>query len=286
MSTTLVVGATGYLGRFMVEQLNKRGVRVKAVVRDLQRALEVGPHGAPSLAGLVDQWAIGDMRDPSFVADLCADVDDVITALGVTRGDASPWDIDFRANALLLRSAESFGVRQFCYVNVLHSHRIPAQLTQAKSAFARIVEQSELVTQVVNPTAYFSDMMQILQMAQRGRVFLLQPAACINPISGQDLAQYCVEKQERLAQGVWDVGGPEVFTWQGLAKSASHAAGMRPRTAVIPTSVFSRAASLVRLIKPQQADMMRFLGWVMSHDCVGQIYGIEHLEDAFLARAG
>lgn len=113
MPTTLVVGATGYLGRFMVKELHERGVCVKAAVRDHQRALEVGLHGAPSLAGLVDRWAIGNMRDPSFVADLCADVDDVITALGVTRGSASPWDIDFRANALLLRSAQVFDVASF-----------------------------------------------------------------------------------------------------------------------------------------------------------------------------
>lgn len=286
MPTTLVAGATGYLGRFLVKELHERGVGVKAVVRDYQRALEAGPHGAPSLAGLVDRWAIGDMKDPSFVADLCIDVDDVITALGVTRGSASPWDVDFRANALLLRSAQAFGVRQFCAVNVLHSQRIPTQLTRAKSALERLVEQSELVTQVVNPTAYFSDMMQILQMAQRGRVFLLRPEVCINPISGQDLAQFCVDKQERLVQGNWDVGGPEVFTWQDLARCAADAVDRNSRTTVIPMSIFDWGASFVRRIKPRQADMMRFLGWVMSHDCVGALHGTEHLEDAFVARAG
>lgn len=142
------------------------------------------------------------------------------------------------------------------------------------------------MTQVVNPTAYFSDMAQVLQMAQRGRVFLLRPKVRINPISGQDLAQFCVDKQERLVQGTWDVGGPEVFTWRELARCASQAADMNSRTAVIPTPIFDRAASLVRLTKPRHADMMRFLGWVMSHDCVGERYGTERLEDAFLKRVG
>ena len=35
MSTILVAGATGYLGRFIVAELHRRGYQVRALVRDL-----------------------------------------------------------------------------------------------------------------------------------------------------------------------------------------------------------------------------------------------------------
>ena len=43
MSTVLVAGATGYLGRHIVEELRRRGRRVRAAVRDRARAEKEGP---------------------------------------------------------------------------------------------------------------------------------------------------------------------------------------------------------------------------------------------------
>ena len=45
----LVAGATGYLGRFIVAELHRRGHRVRAVVRDRDRAVSPGPWEAPGL---------------------------------------------------------------------------------------------------------------------------------------------------------------------------------------------------------------------------------------------
>ena len=50
----LVVGASGYVGRHIVEQAHRRGHRVRAVVRDKARAENAGAWGAPSLADRVD----------------------------------------------------------------------------------------------------------------------------------------------------------------------------------------------------------------------------------------
>ena len=54
----LVVGASGYVGRHIVEQAHRRGHRVRAVVRDKARAESAGAWGAPSLADRVDEWSL------------------------------------------------------------------------------------------------------------------------------------------------------------------------------------------------------------------------------------
>ncbi|WP_169558785.1 NmrA family NAD(P)-binding protein [Yaniella halotolerans] len=38
----LVLGATGYAGRYLVQRLHNAGYRIRAVVRDQQRALAPG----------------------------------------------------------------------------------------------------------------------------------------------------------------------------------------------------------------------------------------------------
>lgn len=94
MSTVLVAGATGYLGRHIVEELHRRGRRVRAVVRDRARAEKEGPWKSPPLKGLVEEWAVGDVAEPDFVKDLAKGAAQVVSALGVTRQKADPWQID------------------------------------------------------------------------------------------------------------------------------------------------------------------------------------------------
>ena len=109
MSTILVAGATGYLGRFIVAELHRRGYQVRALVRDLGRAEAPGIYGSPSLTGLVADWRIGDVTNPHVTADLAHGVAGIISALGVTRQKADPWDIDYRANLAILNSARPTG---------------------------------------------------------------------------------------------------------------------------------------------------------------------------------
>lgn len=83
MTSVLVAGATGYLGRHVVAELHSRRHLVRAVVRDRARACRKGPWGSPSLDGLVEEWAVGSVTDSGFTRDLAADVEHVVSALGV-----------------------------------------------------------------------------------------------------------------------------------------------------------------------------------------------------------
>lgn len=144
MSTVLVAGATGYLGRHIVEELHRRGRRVRAVVRDRARAEKEGPWKSPPLKGLVEEWAVGDVAEPDFVKDLAKGAAQVVSALGVTRQKADPWQIDNLANLAILNSALKHA-ESFTYINTLGGDRCPARLTRAKSAFAQTLSVAEIV---------------------------------------------------------------------------------------------------------------------------------------------
>ena len=284
MAGVLVAGATGYLGRYVVAELHSRGHLVRAVVRDRDRARREGPWGSPSLDGLVDEWALGSVTDPRFTRDLAADVEHVVSALGVTRQKADPWQIDNLANLAILDSALKHA-GSFTYINALGGDRCPARLTRAKSAFAQTLSVAEINSQIINPPAYFSDMTEVLAMARRGLVTVLRPTARINPIHGADLAVYVVDRMEEGRTGTWDVGGPDVLSWRELAHLAFDAVGKRSHILTVPAWALPPALRLTGLFSPRLADTARFMAWNMTRDCVAPTTGTHHLADFYAVHA-
>ena len=284
MAGVLVAGATGYLGRYVVAELHSRGHLVRAVVRDRDRARREGPWGSPSLDGLVDEWALGSVTDPRFTRDLAADVEHVVSALGVTRQKADPWQIDNLANLAILNSALKHA-GSFTYINTLGGDRCPARLTRAKSAFAQTLSAAEISAQIINPPAYFSDMTEVLAMARRGLVAVFRPEARINPIHGADLAAYVVDRTEEGRTGTWDVGGPDVLSWRELAHLAFDAVGKRSRVLTVPAWALPPALRLTGLFSPRLADTAQFMAWNMTRDCVAPTTGTHHLADFYAVHA-
>ena len=284
MASVLVAGATGYLGRYVVAELHNRGHLIRAVARDRDRARRQGPWGSPSLDGLVDEWALGSVTDPRFTRDLAADVEHVVSALGVTRQKADPWQIDNLANLAILDSALKHA-GSFTYINALGGDRCPARLTRAKSAFAQTLSVAEICSQIINPPAYFSDMTEVLTMARRGLVTVLRPTARINPIHGADLAVYVVDRMEEGRTGTWDVGGPDVLSWRELAHLAFDAVGKRSHILTVPAWALPPALRLTGLFSPRLADTARFMAWNMTRDCVAPTTGTHHLADFYAVHA-
>ena len=284
MASVLVAGATGYLGRYVVAELHNRGHLIRAVARDRDRARRQGPWGSPSLDGLVDEWALGNVTDPRFTRDLAADVEHVVSALGVTRQKADPWQIDNLANLAILNSALKHA-GSFTYINALGGDRCPARLTRAKSAFSQTLSVAEISSQIINPPAYFSDMMEVLAMARRGLVTVLRPTARINPIHGADLAAYVVDRMEEGRTGTWDVGGPDVLSWRELAHLAFDAVGKRSHILTVPAWALPPALRLTGLFSPRLADTARFMAWNMTRDCVAPTTGTHHLADFYAVHA-
>ena len=234
--------------------------------------------------GLVDEWALGNVTDPRFTRDLAADVEHVVSALGVTRQKADPWQIDNLANLAILDSALKHA-GSFTYINALGGDRCPARLTRAKSAFAQTLSVAEINSQIINPPAYFSDMTEVLAMARRGLVTVLRPTARINPIHGADLAVYVVDRMEEGRTGTWDVGGPDVLSWRELAHLAFDAVGKRSHILTVPAWALPPALRLTGLFSPRLADTARFMAWNMTRDCVAPTTGTHHLADFYAVHA-
>ena len=91
--TTLVTGAGGFLGQYVVEQLVARGDRVRALVR----------RPCPALESLGVEIVTADVRDAAAVARACVGAQVVHHVAGVA-GIWGPWDRYYSINTVGTRN--------------------------------------------------------------------------------------------------------------------------------------------------------------------------------------
>ncbi|HEY0259458.1 MAG TPA: SDR family oxidoreductase [Lacisediminihabitans sp.] len=88
LSTVLVVGATGSIGRHAVAEALRNGYATRALVRDAHRASDV-PDGA--------EIVVGDLTDAATLGDAVKDVDGIVFTHGSHGGAADAENVDYGA---------------------------------------------------------------------------------------------------------------------------------------------------------------------------------------------
>ncbi|QIK73421.1 NAD(P)H-binding protein [Propioniciclava coleopterorum] len=279
-SSVVVVGASGYLGRHLVAEFAARGDRVCAVVRDRRRAEAPGAHGAPALAGLPVRWREVDVADPAAPLGL-APGDRVVSALGVTRQKATPWEIDLRANLRVLDAAERAGASSFSYVGALGMDARTSDLLRAKATFAAALRRADLTGHVIDPSGYFSDLGWFVDMARRGRVLLVgDGSARLNPIHGADLAAFIADRVAGPA-GRWEVGGPDTLSYREIGALACAAVGRPPAFWELNDRVCGALQWTADRLGRRTGELARFFLAGLRTDAVGEATGVHHLADHF-----
>jgi uncharacterized protein YbjT (DUF2867 family) len=229
LKTVLIAGASGYLGSRVGRQAKERGYRVRVLIRK--------PEQTERLGFTPDDVRIAQATRPDSLKGLCDGVDIVFSSLGITRQkDGLTYEqVDFQANRNLLDLAEGAGVGRFVYISVFQGQALRrTRMVEAKERFVDMLEASAIDSCIIRPTGFFSDMADFLAMADTGRVYLFGDGAMrFNPIDGEDLAVACVEAFESRAETI-EIGGPETFTLNEIARLAIDSLGNSARIIHLP----------------------------------------------------
>ncbi len=275
----LVAGATGYLGQYLVKESKKQGFWVRALARN--------PNRLAHLAEYIDDLSVGEVTDPDSITGICENIDFVISAVGITRqkDGLTYMDVDYRGNKNLLDCAIRSGVSRLVYVSVLNAHLIPdLKIIRAKEKFVRELRQSDLDHTIIRPTGLFSDILEFLKMANKGKVYLFGTGDFkINPIHGRDLAEVCIAALEKTDVEI-EVGGPETFTHNQIAELAFEVLNRPPKISYIPLWLKRAYLPVMRLFtSPKYYGPIEFMMSALSMDGVGPAHGKEKLRDFFRA---
>ncbi len=201
----LLAGATGYLGSFVLRELQRRNYSTRVIVRNPLRMQSVSPN--------VDV-RVGEVTQADTLKGVCEDIDVVISTVGITRqrDGMTYMDVDFQANANLIDEAKRSGVKRFIYVSVFNGANMRhLKICEAKERLGDYLKNSGLDYCIVRPTGFFSDMCDFLKMAEGGSVWLFGDGMLrMNPIHGADLARAVVDALHSQ-QHELNIGGPDLL---------------------------------------------------------------------------
>lgn len=241
--TVLVAGATGYLGKHLVKAYAEAGYRVRALARSPEKLDQLGDQ--------LDDVIVGQATDADSLKGCCDGVDLVVSALGITRQkDGLSYDqVDYGANRNLLNEAIAAGVDRFAYIHVLNAERMSGSaMARAKAQFAFELGAAPIASTIIRPSGFFSDLIEVLQMAQAGRVYLFGDGQSqISPIDGADLAALCVRATETGLDQL-DAGGPETFTQNEIARLAFDVLNAPQAITHVPVSLGKAAIALAKIV--------------------------------------
>lgn len=281
--TIAVVGATGSLGREVVQQLKARGHRVRMIVRDAARARALE----------ADDVHAGDALDPASLVGAFDGATHAFSSLGASvssdpgAGRASFLAVDVPAHRHLIAAAARAGVRRFVYVS---AHTAPERRRvayfRAHAEVEDLLRSSGLSWGVVRPTGFFTAFAEYLELAARGAVPEIGTGlARTNPIHPMDLAEVCVAMLQSERNDAREVGGPEVLTRRRIVELAFEAVGKPVRVRRIPLGVARVASVLAHPFHPRLAEIAQFLASISETDVVAPSFGSRTLAEYFRQRA-
>lgn len=286
MSTVLIAGATGYLGRYAVKAFKRAGYTVRVLARTPEKLAREGSALAPAIQADVDEVHIGDVTKPESLTGICDGVDIVFSSISLMAQKSQlTWhDVDYLGNKNLLNEAEKSGVKKFIFVSVFNADLLAdVPIVKAHEDFAVELAQSSLDYAIIRPTGFFSDMSQFYEMAASGRCFLFGDGSVqINPIHGADLAQFCVEAVDN-PQKQLGIGGPKVYTWNKVARVAFDVVQNPTRVTHVPMWLAQLVVKTVGIFQPKTAQLWNFFVSSGAFDYIAPKTGDHTLEDHFRA---
>jgi divinyl chlorophyllide a 8-vinyl-reductase len=266
----LVVGATGYIGRSVVQELLTRGHSVTCLVRARSGV------GARDDASRVKEQLrgadvrVGDVtsRESMRAALDGVSLDAVVSCLATRSGGVrDSWKIERDANLAVLDVARSLGAAHFQLLSAICVQKPKLAFQFAKLEFEAALKASGLSWSIIRPTAFFKSLAGQVEKVRRGKPFLLfgdgTLTAC-KPISEADLARFMADvlaDASRHGQ-VLTIGGPgPAITPRTQADLLARALNVPVKTKSVPLrlmDVIVAVLSALGAVIPPLADKAEF----------------------------
>ncbi|WP_406859685.1 NAD(P)H-binding protein [Streptomyces sp. HUAS MG47] len=210
MSTILVTGGTGMLGRPVCDALRGDGHEVRVLSR----------HSPP--------YAV-DLRESGRLVDRAVDgADAVVHCTNILRGDA-------KAATNLIDAARRAGVPHLVYISIVGVDRMPYAHLKAKYVVERLIERSGLGWTVLRATQFHELLFKLLEGLARPPVMVLPKGLAFQPLEATEAAARLAELATGPPVGrAEDMGGPEILALAEMARAYLAAARKQRRIVETP----------------------------------------------------
>lgn len=206
MTTILVTGGTGTLGRLVTERLRADGHEVRVLSR----------HSDP--------YAV-DLREGGPALDRAVEGVDTVVHCATTQTGG-----DRKAAAHLLTAARRAGVTHFVYISIVGVDRIPFGYYKSKLAVERLIEDAGIPWTILRATQFHDLLVMLFEKLAKLPVLLVPSGVRDQPIEVAEVAARMAELATGPAAGrVPDLGGPETRSFEDFAREYLRATGRKRR---------------------------------------------------------
>jgi NADH dehydrogenase len=246
--TILVTGGTGFVGGHVVHELRAQERPVRLLVRD--------PRSGARAAGLGAELVQGDMTDADSLRRAVEGCRAVVHLVAIRRGRPQDFErLMVQGTRDLLAAAKEAGVERFVHMSAAGTSEQTAQVVpyfRAKWESEQAVAASGLAYTIFRPSFVFGGDGGALPMFMRQvRYSPVTPVvgaglAKIQPIWVDDVAAYfaaAIDKAEAVNR-VFELGGPDVVTWNELYARIAKVLGKRRGRLNIPSGLLRAGAGL------------------------------------------
>jgi len=281
----LVTGGTGFVGGHVVQELRRRDLPVRCLVRD--------PRGAAKLVASGCESADGDITDPAALRRATAGVETVVHLVAIRQGREEQFQrIMVDGTRELLSAAKDAGVARFVLMSALGVSEATKDLVpyyRAKWELESLTRSSGIAFVIFRPSFIFGRDGGILPtFSMLARLAPVTPIIGsgrqrIQPIWADDVAAYFAEAAVRddVTGRLFELGGAEAVTWNEFWERLKRVRGIRRPSVHVPVGLMRPAALVTERLPgniPLTRDLLKMLEGgdnVVSNDDAARTFELQ-----------
>ncbi|MFD6271274.1 SDR family oxidoreductase [Nocardia asteroides] len=242
--TVAVTGASGQLGRLVVEALLTAGERPVAIVRDPAKVADLAERGAVVRQASYD--------DPAALDAALTGVDRVLLVSG------NEFGARVAQHTNVVRAAERAGVRLLAYTSIPAATENPMILAQEHRGTEEVLATASIPTVLLRNSWYWEN--YAAGAAHAAQTGVLAGASGAGKVSGAPRADYAAAAAAVLTTDghegrVYELGGDEALTGDELAAVIAEVAGKPVRYQDLPEADYAAILGQAGLPEPVAAAL-------------------------------
>ena len=245
----LVTGGTGFIGPKVIHALRAQSRDVRALVRRPERARHLASTGAELVAG--------DVTDPASLRAAVDGCTHVVHLVSILKGSPADFHrVMTQGTKDLVAAAKDAGVERFVLMSALGTTATTKDLVPyfaSKWAMEQETQQSGLEYTIFRPSFVFGDggaLPLFIKQVRYSPVVTVIGSGLqrIEPIWAEDVADYFTRSVDhpQAANRTFEIGGPDVATWNELYLKIAKVLGKRRKLVHIPTGLARTGAQLTQ----------------------------------------
>ena len=246
----LVTGGTGFVGPKVVHALRAQGREVRALVRYPDRAMQLASWGA--------ELVTGDVTDPASLRAAADGCTHVVHLVSILTGSSSDFHrVMTQGTKNLVAAAKDAGAERFVLMSALGTSETTKDTVPyfaSKWAMEQETVRSGLEYTIFRPSFVFGRdggaLPLFIKQVRYSPVVTVIGSGLqrLQPIWVEDVAEYFTRGVDhpQAANRTFEIGGPDIVTWNALYLTIAKVLGKRRRLVHVPSSLARTGARLTQ----------------------------------------